>query len=365
MHLIILVPTDSVSMLAGDYMSCYHPLIAYPIAQRDGKLSLSFLQDRDLPWLKADYSPVSIPPEYRCINPQTGYPYYLKIPCGKCIGCRLDYTRSWADRLLLELSTTPGQKACFVTLTYSPDNVPYCFDEDNDPDHVSPISMTLNKRDFQLFMKRLRFHFSDKKIRFLGCGEYGSSTLRPHYHLILFGVSADDFSDLRLLKMNKLNQALYTSDILRDLWSNGHVSISPVSYNTCAYVARYNLKKAYGLVSKPSDFSIDPFILMSRRPGIGSEYFESHPDCIQQSAIYVSSDGQSRRISIPRYFWKKFDIDNHDLCVKMKSDRMLLQSNRELQKLCLTDLGYDDLLELEEECKLKSCAVLLEERIGD
>ncbi len=346
-------------------MSCYKPLLAFPIKDRDGKLHLSFKRDRDLPWFNARYSPLRIPEEYSGINPDTGYPFYLKIPCGKCIGCRLDYTRTWADRLMLELSTTPGQKASFLTLTYSPENVPYCFDEENDSDHVSPVSMSLDKRDFQLFMKRLRFYFSDKKLRFLACGEYGTSTLRPHYHLILFGLSAEDFSDLRFLKMNKLNQPLYTSDLLRDLWSNGHVSIASVSYQTCAYVARYNLKKAYGLDEKPSDFAVDPFILMSRRPGIGSDYFDLHPDCVKQSSIYLGIDGISRRISIPRYFWKKFELDNPELCVKMKSDRMMLQRNRELQKLCMTDLGFDDLLDLEEDKALSHCSVLLEERIGD
>lgn len=342
-------------------MSCYKPLHA--LLLRDGdKNKLKFIRKPDG---FETYDPSKIDPKFSGVNPATGLPYVLKIPCGKCIGCRLDYTRTWADRLMLELTTTPGQKACFITLTYSPENVPYCFDEENDSDHVSPVSLTLNKRDFQLFMKRLRFHFSDINLRFLACGEYGSSTLRPHYHLILFGLSAEDFSDLRLLKLNKLNQPLYTSDILRDIWSNGHVSLSSVTYNTCAYVARYNLKKAYGLDSKPSEFALDPFILMSRRPGIGSEYFDLHPDCLQQSSIYVSADGESRRLSIPRYFWKKFELDNPELCAKMKSDRMMLQRNRELHKLAKTDLGYDDLLELDEDRALSHCAVLLEERIGD
>lgn len=349
-------------------MSCYHPLHALCTKRDDGKLKLKFVPrptpDRQGFCLES-YAPDKIDDRYSGINPATGLPFVLKIPCGQCIGCRLDYTRSWADRLMLELSTTPDQKACFVTLTYSDDNVPYCFDDDNDPDHLCPVSHSLDKRDFQLFMKRLRFHFSDLKIRFLGCGEYGSSTLRPHYHLILFGLSMDDFDDLRVLKRNKLNQLLYTSDTLRDIWSNGHVSIAPVTYYTCAYVARYNLKKSYGLSHKPSEFAVEPFILMSRRPGIGSEYFDLHPECIDNSAIFLGTDCGSRKISIPRYFWKKFDVDNHDLCVKMKADRMLLQHNRELHKLCLTDLGYDDLLELEEERKLKSCAVLLEERIGE
>ena len=201
-------------MLAGVFMSCYSPLHALLLCDGDKK-KLKFIRK---PYRFETYDPTKIDPKFAGINPATGLPYVLKIPCGKCIGCRLDYTRTWADRLMLELSTTPGQKASFITLTYSPDTVPFCFDEDNDPDHVSPVSMTLYKRDFQLFMKRLRFSFPEKKLRFLGTGEYGSSSLRPHYHLILFGLSAEDFPDLRLLKMNKLNQPLYTSDLLRDIW---------------------------------------------------------------------------------------------------------------------------------------------------
>ncbi len=342
-------------------MSCYSPLHALLLLDGEKK-KLKFIPK---PGGFESYDPTKIDPKFAGINPATGLPYVIKIPCGKCIGCRLDYTRTWADRLMLELSTTPEQKSCFLTLTYDPQHVPYCFDEDSDPDHISPVSLTLDKRDFQLFMKRLRFAFSDKKLRFLGCGEYGSSTLRPHLHFIIFGLSLEDFSDFRFLKYNKLHQPLYTSDILRDIWSNGNVSISPVSYNTCAYVARYNLKKAYGLDSKPSEFALDPFILMSRRPGIGSEFFAQHPDCVQQSSIYLGIDGQSRRISIPRYFWKKFELDNPELCANMKADRMMLQRNRELHKLVKTDLGYDDLLELEEERALSHCSVLLEERIGD
>lgn len=64
----------------------------------------------------------------------------LKLPCGQCIGCRLERSRQWAMRIIHEASMYDNN--CFITLTYSPENLP--------PDGG------LRKKHFQLFMKRLR-----------------------------------------------------------------------------------------------------------------------------------------------------------------------------------------------------------------
>ncbi|MDX8558692.1 hypothetical protein OZ663_18615, partial [Elizabethkingia sp. HX CGY] len=47
--------------------------------------------------------------------------------------------------------------------------------------------MSLDYRDFQLFMKRAR-KLQEKKISYFLVGEYGSQTFRPHYHAIVFDV---------------------------------------------------------------------------------------------------------------------------------------------------------------------------------
>ena len=91
--------------------------------------------------------------------------------------------------------------------------------------------MSLNKREFQLFMKRLRKRFSN--VRYFMCGEYGDLFKRPHYHAILFGL---DFPDKQLHKI-KDGMRYYTSDILHDLWPSGFNVISDVTFDTCAYVA--------------------------------------------------------------------------------------------------------------------------------
>ena len=123
----------------------------------------------------------------------------------------------------------------FLTLTYDNDNLPA-------PLENSPIN-PLVKRDLQLFIKRLRKRFPDQRIRYFACGEYGGASMRPHYHLILFGLKLDD---LKLLYKNDDQFRYYTSDSIHSCWNYGYHIITSVNWETCAYVARYIVKKQYG-----------------------------------------------------------------------------------------------------------------------
>lgn len=96
---------------------------------------------------------------------------FVQVPCGKCLECRIQHARDWADRCVIEAKQYKYNY--FVTLTY-------------DDAHL-PERNSLNPKDLQLFLKRLRKRFKGVKIRFLASGEYGSS-FRPHYHLILFNL---------------------------------------------------------------------------------------------------------------------------------------------------------------------------------
>lgn len=179
------------------------------------------------------------------------------VPCGKCIGCRIDYSHDWSSRLCIELKDN-DYKAVFVTLTY--DNAHLMHDEFGDP--------VLHVRDVQLFFKRLRKKFPDKRIRFYLAGEYGPKTHRPHYHAIIYGLSLEDFPDLEVFDCNELGQPYYRSDSFGCIWSLGYIMMSPVTQKTCAYVARYCCKKYFRLLSD-DDISVPEFTLCSRRPGIG------------------------------------------------------------------------------------------------
>lgn len=197
------------------------------------------------------------------------------MPCGQCTGCRLERSRQWAIRMVNE-SDLHDQNS-FITLT---------FDEPSLLKRERPMS--LDKRDFQLFLKRLRFRISDpndpafipefssllpiqerKVLRYFMCGEYGDLFKRPHYHAILFGL---DFSDKELYKI-KDGMRYYNSNFLSELWPSGFNVITDVTFDSCAYVARYIMKKYLGKDShKHYVDRIPEYTTMSRRSGIGKEW---------------------------------------------------------------------------------------------
>ena len=150
----------------------------------------------------------------------------MSVPCGRCIGCRLEHSRQWAVRCMHEASLYEDN--CFITLTYA--------------NEYLPPGGSLRKRDFQLFMKRLRKRFSDGVIRFYHCGEYGENTFRPHYHALLFNF---DFVDKTLWSLRGEHK-VYRSAVLEDLWPSGQSEIGSVSFESAAYVARYITKKVTG-----------------------------------------------------------------------------------------------------------------------
>lgn len=159
--------------------------------------------------------------------------------CGQCIPCRINRARLWSSRLLLEM--TQHQASFFCTLTY-------------DDEHL-PKDGNLSVRDLQLFMKRLREFRSEEKIRFFAVGEYGDVTLRPHYHLMLFGLSVP-------------------KDIVR-AWGHGYVHVGSVTRQSCAYITGYTVKG----MTKGCDVRlagrVAEFARMSLRPGIGASAMES------------------------------------------------------------------------------------------
>ena len=161
----------------GFDMPCYHPLSAY--RSRTGR----------------DPVTGSWPTVF---NVREGYiDMPVQVPCGQCIGCRLERSRQWAIRCLHESSLHSDN--CFLTLTY-------------DNGHL-PVDGSLNKRDICLFLKRFRKRCGSG-IRFFQCGEYGELYQRPHHHMIVFGY---DFPDKKLFSVSH-GFRLYRSAILEELW---------------------------------------------------------------------------------------------------------------------------------------------------
>lgn len=179
----------------------------------------------------------------------------MQIPCGQCIGCRLERSRQWAMRCVHEASLYRDN--CFISLTY-------------DDNHL-PGDLSLSVPDFQKFMKRLRKAFPESRIRFFQCGEYGETYGRPHYHACLFNF---DFPDKELWKVQGETR-LYISPRLNEIWGKGYCVIGDVTFDSAAYVARYITKKITGKKAEEHYAGRKPeYTTMSRRPGIGRGWYE-------------------------------------------------------------------------------------------
>lgn len=283
---------------------------------------------------------------------------YIEIPCGQCVACRLQYSRKWADRCMMELMY--HDSAYFVTLTYSDEYLNrgdqvgntrrYYADESTGE---AKVSLSLSKRDLTLFWKRLRKEFKIDKIRYYACGEYGDQTKRPHYHCIIFGLH---LNDLKVYKVSGLKNVYYNSDRLQKVWSIdgqpiGHVVVGDVTWETCAYTARYVMKKAKGMTAESyAQFNMQPeFVVMSRKPGIGRDYYEDHrSDFLEFGETYIGTKTGSVNCKTPRYFKSLMDDEFHDQFKSMKEMQVAHAKDNVKAKLSMSDLCLDELREVEE-----------------
>lgn len=207
----------------------------------------------------------------------------LRLPCGRCVGCRDMRVRGWAIRCMHEASM--HEASSFVTLTYD-----------------GAIGPSINYLDFQKFMKRLRRRVGP--ARFFMSGEYGEMGLRPHFHALLFGVG---FSDL-----SPCGKGLFRSAMLESLWRFGFSSVGDVTLESAAYVAGYAYKKISGEMAHSHYSRVDvrtgeivecvpEFGRMSLKPGIGYSWFQKY-----WRDVFGARDGVvlpgGRVVPAPRYY---------------------------------------------------------------
>lgn len=222
----------------------------------------------------------------------------LELPCGQCVGCRLERSRQWAIRCMHEASLYKDN--CFITLTY-------------DEEHL-PEDYSLHYDDFQRFMKRVRKRYTGKKIRFYMAGEYGENFGRPHFHACIFNL---DFEDKYLWQKTDSGSKIYRSKILEELWPFGYSSIGEVNFQSAAYVARYIMKKVTGDMAEQHYEEVNfttgeiiqrkpEFNKMSLKPGIGYGWYEKFKDDVYPHD-YVIVNG--KKCKPPKFYDKKYADD--------------------------------------------------------
>lgn len=307
-------------------MPCYHPISAYRsnFKTSTGKHQIAF-------------------------HPGINYQEKIQLPCGRCIGCRLEYSRQWAIRCVHESSLFKNN--IFITLTYN--------------DKHLPDTGSLIKRDFQLFMKSLRKKYQGIEpvlvpgeegieitypVRFYHCGEYGGLNRRPHYHAIIFNL---DFDDKEYWKTTKTGQVLYTSEKLSDVWGKGFITIGAVTFDSAAYVARYIMKKITGEQAERYYENIDietgeiktiipEYTTMSRKPGIGTEWYRKYKnDCYPKDFLTING----KKIKPPKFYDDLYEHELPEEMEKLKVSRKQKQ-NEKFEDNTITRLA------VKEKCKL-------------
>lgn len=219
----------------------------------------------------------------------------LRVPCGNCFGCRMEYAEMWSIRCQHEARL--WESNLFLTLTYDEDSLPW---------HRSLVPDDLTR-----FIKRLRRRTSGHiespegtfPVRYFACGEYGTLTQRPHFHLLLF--------NLQLPDTKPSSQRAECSEFLSDLWKFGHHSVSAFTPGRARYAAGYASKKVRGRMARELHYSVvhpgtgelhqrtPEFVRMSKEPGLGFWYFQKFRKDFERGYV-VEPGGVKKRL--PRYY---------------------------------------------------------------
>lgn len=340
-------------------MSCNYPMIRAETYEsytnkKGGKSYKAEFLSRDLIMEKGytikDLRRMFVPNKYRKIDITN---------CGQCIECRLQKSRDTATRCILEkyygrlkevILNNEGEiieriygayeenECWFLTLTYADEYLPSHRTVNTVTGEVRE-GISVDPTDMQKFWKRVRKKWPDAKIKYINCSEYGSQTHRPHNHAIVFGLPLD-MNLFKKVGMSENMEPYWTSPELEQVWPLGHVTIGRVTWESCAYVARYTLKKATANMN--SDYYALQGILpehVSMSDNIGLQYFIDNIDQIYHTDSVPVKNKKTGSLAKPP---KRFDALYKEKCpddYKMIKDaREMMANSSLLQKQLSTDM---------------------------
>lgn len=268
----------------------------------------------------------------RCLTPFRKKDSTDDLPCGRCVNCLKKRASNWSIRLLKEAERSCS--AFFVTLTYKNEAVP-----------LSGNSyMTLHKPDVQGFIKKLRHHHGTR-IKYYAVGEYGSDTMRPHYHIIFFNLEWD-FPDLGP-KGILFDYEKDTHPILQ-VWGNGNVHVGRVTDASVGYTLKY-ISKPYRIPLHQRDDRQKEFSLMSKK--LGDNYLTKQKIAWHRKDLYERCyiplpDG--KKAPMPRYFKEKIYTHAQKAKIALRNEEKDLI---ELQKATPEELLQKELINSEKTAK--------------
>lgn len=214
------------------------------------------------------------------------------VPCGKCPECLRKRANSWAFRIYQELKHVESAK--FITLTY-----------ENTPMTRNGLE-TLRKKDIQTFMKRIR-KGTLNRLKYYVCGEYGTETERPHYHILLLNIPY-----------------LWTLDpkYIENYWQHGRIHIGEANIRTIHYTLKYMMKGTFRPTHELDDRE-PVFSLMSK--GLGIKYLTEEMKAFLKSHLdgYITLNGGIKQ-AMPRYLKEKGFTHLEKLIIRHKQQNRAL-----------------------------------------
>lgn len=266
------------------------------------------------------------------VHTNSGIVFKMNAPCGKCEACVVKKKNSWTFRLREEYNSC--RSAFFVTLTYEDDFLSFCdvlLDEprgertpgiDGDREGYSDSERTVgeyfeqlasvsescrdlperfrsesrhynlrvasvNKKDVQLFLKRLRKPLGKFRFKYFLVSEYGPTTYRPHYHMLLFNFPKE----------------LDVYEHLHRAWGKGFISVSKCNEARIRYCAKYCITPTI-----LPDYLPKTFMCCSK--GMGKSYVEN-PENVRyhKENMIAYRDFGKYKEALPRYYKDKIFSD--------------------------------------------------------
>lgn len=223
------------------------------------------------------------------------------VPCNRCQACRKRITSDWTNRLIRE-AQYHTQPVLMLTLTFANEHL--------------PADYSVEKKLAVKTLKRIRKRFGNG-LRYYLVSEYGDNdtgTKRPHYHILIFGLELTDLCDPEKTQSNFIQ---YRSPSVESCWTDpktgelrGRVRVSFADAATMSYVAGYVHKKLGGPRAEAEYSRVHPttgeivqvqpeFALMSRRPGIGRDWYDEFADTDAKSDFLIT---RGRPSAMPRYY---------------------------------------------------------------
>ena len=348
---------------------CTRPLIRYETYEKYKTATGKYSNKAVFEWTKVNRKLSEIHTCAKEMVKAKRYKSYEIIPCGKCMGCYLEKARDKAVQLSLEkMNPEYKEDECwFITLTYDDDYLPiHSYLDVESGEVINGASTEL--KDLQNWIKKLRDNHPDKNIRYMAAREYGTSTLRPHYHLIIFGLPLD--RDLMVKIGNKANgDALWTTPqldniISRDCWSvrrplgdrkakmyrAGNVTIGEVTFQSISYVARYTLKKANKTYDSEWWYNAQGLDkeAVSQSQDLGKWYYDLHKHEIYEND-YVPILGKNENFSKPPKSYDRMYKEEYPKkyakVVERRKEALLTSMIQEEEQ---TDMSYAEILESRE-----------------